>query len=281
MCDSSYCGRSDHVTVLGKACTRPARSCKELHEVDSDLPSGLYMLDVQGHAFKAYCDMESRGGGWTLVMRAYDVLNEYLQYDSSFWTNNETINETNFDFTDHALTKYPAFSLVQASELRSSDAENFATDVVLPLTQQHLSIKDLFAGPGWLASDSSGGTYFTSSPYCGKYGVNLKEIFGCNYQVDCGGDHNGGARWGVRANYCRGGECDLWGFGWGPYRGGRSDRPNTQACDVDNVQDFNMQQPGRPGGGVGESTREATAIRKKVFLTLLLFVLYKFSFYKL
>ena len=47
----------------------PILSCKDLHDEDSSLASGIYELTVPGSPpFEAYCDMEA--GGWTLVYLA-------------------------------------------------------------------------------------------------------------------------------------------------------------------------------------------------------------------
>ena len=52
-------------------CKRPA-NCSELHKSDPALPSGDYVIDPDGAgnaaAFTASCDMDTDGGGWTLVL---------------------------------------------------------------------------------------------------------------------------------------------------------------------------------------------------------------------
>ena len=57
--------------VLGYSPDVPAKSCKELKLKNPETQSGSYWLDPDGgsinNAFVGYCDMDTDGGGWTLV----------------------------------------------------------------------------------------------------------------------------------------------------------------------------------------------------------------------
>lgn len=78
-----------------------AASCKEYLNAPAGKTyggttgNGVYWIDPNGGSnsdgYKAYCDMTTNGGGWTLVMKV-DGTKTTFDYDAAYWTNTATLN---------------------------------------------------------------------------------------------------------------------------------------------------------------------------------------------
>jgi hypothetical protein len=120
-CDPTACaGRR----CEGGTCSRYAH-CNELHQQRPNLASGVYEIDPDGASagapFRAYCDMTSSGGGWTLVMKLDGALDTF-RYTSPLWTNDDTLNSGSPEL-DRTEAKLASFSTLAFTQLRVGMAE--------------------------------------------------------------------------------------------------------------------------------------------------------------
>jgi len=103
---------------LDNVCTVPL-DCADILGLDPNASTGLYLIDPDGEGgvdpFDAYCDMESLGGGWTLILKA-DGRNPTFAYAQTIWTDNTLSGEDNPDF-DHNEGKLRGWTSIAFGEV--------------------------------------------------------------------------------------------------------------------------------------------------------------------
>ena len=52
--------------------SNPAVSCKDIYECNPTAPSGKYWLNTSTVPIQVFCDMETDGGGWTVLLKRQD-----------------------------------------------------------------------------------------------------------------------------------------------------------------------------------------------------------------
>jgi hypothetical protein len=94
-------------------------SCLDLEGLDNALPSGVYELDpdAEGPAdpYMNYCDLETEGGGWTLVLKSNGD-SPAFHYNSAEWTTDVPYQPDEYDL-DRTEAKLPSWSLVGFTEV--------------------------------------------------------------------------------------------------------------------------------------------------------------------
>jgi hypothetical protein len=107
---------------------RPASGCEELRfdGVDTD---GQFFTGLGSHA--AWCDMEYKAGGWTLLMKA--TRGNTFEFNSTYWTQPNVLNADNPSLVDEDA-KYSEFNVKTINRLMAYFPEtrtrwNLAMDV--------------------------------------------------------------------------------------------------------------------------------------------------------
>ncbi|GAG07061.1 unnamed protein product, partial [marine sediment metagenome] len=93
------------------------QSCSQVLARNPSATSGIYTISPNGSdSFDVYCDMETDGGGWTLIMNldSNDGTNHHYD-DTTFWTGDNTVGSVSSALTNDFKSK--SFALNNSSEI--------------------------------------------------------------------------------------------------------------------------------------------------------------------
>jgi hypothetical protein len=131
-------------------CVSCITSCRAAIQSDPTLRSGIYLICAQAGTprYSAYCDMETAGGGWTLVANINPADGNVLKYTSSgFWCEDREFGSFENRFTNDyksiaAWTQRADELMIQSAEFGDDNAA-IRGYRVWPMTESHKFV-DLF-----------------------------------------------------------------------------------------------------------------------------------------
>jgi len=223
-------------------------SCRDAKAADSGAKSGVYDLLVNDKPLKAYCDMTTAGGGWTLAMRT-QASGDSFNYESRHWSTDSVLNEINLanGGFDSSEAKFTAFNVIPSSEIliKTSSGKNTQlgmsrVSTLLDLFKGPTTRLDVISGEASPQKLMSGG----SSTVCGAaWRTNSKGSY--NFKIRIGGffSHSWGCNYGNDSTDSPTGAEEaglgLWDEQWAPLR------PSGRSAGVRQAHNYNTA----PGGG--------------------------------
>jgi hypothetical protein len=103
--------------MLGATPNNPANSAAEIMRANAGAPDGVYYINLPDVGItRTYCLMNPAfdGGGWMLALKA--TRGATFNYDSNYWTTNNTLNPTDLNLVD-GDAKYESFNRFRATEI--------------------------------------------------------------------------------------------------------------------------------------------------------------------
>ena len=141
-------------------------SCIDILTQGGSTGDGMYEIDPDGvggeDSYFVYCDMTTNGGGWTLAMR-FDNPSQFT-FNSPYWTNETTLNETDTDPNGTTDAKYQAFSTLQATAIQGCMTRAGSGGCKMYALTQPQTLYSLFTNtPIGSDSNNSGGLFFSEA----------------------------------------------------------------------------------------------------------------------
>ncbi|MEC7986570.1 MAG: MopE-related protein [Myxococcota bacterium] len=171
----------------------PGTSCQDILSQTGSTTDGVYWIDPDGNgSHEAYCDMNTNGGGWTLILKTSGDAYVSLYYTDALWTNNTLLNETSLDTSTSSNSKLESFITMPLNELYGC----FPTynHCIYAYTGTNQTAKDLFSGgslqigSGFNGQMHSGWNYQSNCPYFGintPFAIRARFGFSANQENNC------------------------------------------------------------------------------------------------
>jgi len=159
--DDDCSGRVDE-GLLGTASACAATDCAQLLALRPGLGDGAYWIDSRHQAapYRAWCDMTTDGGGWTLALKA-DGTKSTFAYANARWENTALLGETVVSI-DRVEAKYESFVSLPFSELLLGmetpiQPSGPPSMRVLPIAHSADSLRSVLRGGAYTAFDVAPG----------------------------------------------------------------------------------------------------------------------------